>query len=51
MSSGQLYALVPWPKKSSNAETGLNENVIRDFGLEVGLFDVKVCGDEKIVRT
>jgi hypothetical protein len=33
---------VSWPKKSSGIETDLNENSIRDIGLEAGLVDVKV---------
>jgi hypothetical protein len=34
---------ISWPKKASKVVTDLNENIIRDFGLEVGLVDVKVC--------
>ena len=34
---------ISWPKKSSKIETDLDENIIRDFGLEHGLVDVKVC--------
>jgi hypothetical protein len=34
---------IAWPKKSSGVVTDLNENVIRDFALETGLVDVKVC--------
>lgn len=34
---------VCWPKKSSGVPTDLTENVIRDYGLEQGLVDVKVC--------
>lgn len=34
---------IAWPKKSSSVETDLNENVIRDIGLEAGLVDTKVC--------
>jgi hypothetical protein len=33
---------VSWPKRSSGTETDLNENVVRDVGLENGLVDVKV---------
>src|SRR5262249_61238255 len=32
-----------WPKKSSGVATDLTENVIRDFVLETGLVDNKVC--------
>lgn len=38
---GMLW--ISWPKKSSKIETDLDENIIRDFGLEEGLVDVKVC--------
>ena len=34
---------ISWPKKSSKVATDLDENIIRDFGLENGLVDVKVC--------
>ncbi len=39
--NGSLW--VSWPKKSSGVSTELTENVVRDFGLEHGLVDVKVC--------
>jgi hypothetical protein len=32
-----------WPKKASGVETDLDENIIRDSGLAMGLVDVKVC--------
>src|ERR1044071_5632643 len=34
---------VAWPKKSSGVATDLNENIIREFGLQCGLVDNKVC--------
>src|SRR3954447_969489 len=34
---------VAWPKKASGVVTDLNENVIRDVGLKLGLVDIKVC--------
>lgn len=34
---------ISWPKKSSGVATDLDENFIRDFGLQAGLVDVKVC--------
>lgn len=40
-SNGMLW--VAWPKKTSGMETDLTEGVVRDFGLESGLVDVKVC--------
>ena len=40
-SNGVLW--VAWPKKTSGVETDLTEGVVRAFGLESGLVDVKVC--------
>ena len=34
---------VCWPKKASGVETDLDDNVVREIGLEAGLVDVKVC--------
>ena len=34
---------VAWPKKASGVPTDLNENVVREYGLAMGLVDVKVC--------
>jgi DUF3052 family protein len=39
--AGMLW--VSWPKKTSGLATDLNENVVRDIGLDAGLVDVKVC--------
>lgn len=39
---------ISWPKKSSGVETDLDENFIRDFGLQEGLVDVKVCAVSEI---
>ena len=39
--NGMLW--VAWPKKTSGVATDLNENVVRDIGLSVGLVDTKVC--------
>src|SRR5688572_6784366 len=44
--NGMLW--VSWPKRSSKIPTDLDENVIRDFGLEQGLVDVKVCAVDEI---
>jgi hypothetical protein len=38
---GMLW--VSWPKRASALETDIDENVVRDAGLGVGLVDVKVC--------
>jgi len=40
-SNGMLW--VAWPKKASGVSTDLTEGVVRQFGLESGLVDVKVC--------
>ena len=39
--AGMLW--VSWPKKSSGVLTDLDENVVREIGLNAGLVDVKVC--------
>ncbi len=38
---GMLW--ISWPKGKSKLPKDLNENVIRDTGLAIGLVDVKVC--------
>jgi hypothetical protein len=38
--AGALW--VAWPKKASGVATDLDENVVRDVGLDNGLVDVKV---------
>ena len=39
--AGMLW--VAWPKKAAKVATDLTEDRVRDYGLEVGLVDVKVC--------
>lgn len=39
--SGMLW--IAWPKKTSKIVTDLTENIVRDFGLALGLVDTKVC--------
>jgi hypothetical protein len=34
---------IGWPKKSSRVPTEVNENVVRDIALPLGLVDTKVC--------
>ncbi len=34
---------ISWPKGGSKIETDLNGNIVREFGLNGGLVDVKVC--------
>ena len=38
---GMLW--IAWPKKAAKADTDLDENLIRDFGLAQGVVDTKVC--------
>lgn len=41
---GKPHALwISWPKKNSDVVSDLNENIVRDIGLNNGLVDVKVC--------
>ena len=39
---------VSWPKGASKVKTDLNENVVREIGLEAGLVDVKVCAVDDV---
>lgn len=39
--NGSLW--ISWLKASSKIQSDVNENIIRDIGLENGLVDVKVC--------
>ena len=34
---------ISWPKGKSNLSKDLNENDVRQIGLENGLVDIKVC--------
>src|SRR5215469_8673068 len=34
---------IAWPKKASGVKTDLNENVVREVGLDAGWVDYKVC--------
>jgi hypothetical protein len=44
--SGCLW--VSWPKKAAKADTDLNENRVREIGLEHGLVDIKVCAVDEV---
>jgi hypothetical protein len=46
VSDGLIW--VSWPKKASGVKTDLDENVIRDFGLKIGLVDIKVCAVDDV---
>ena len=39
--AGRLW--VCWPKRASGRQTDLSDNVVREYGLQQGLVDVKVC--------
>lgn len=39
--NGMLW--VAWPKKAAKVQTDLTESIVREFGLGVGLVDVKIC--------
>ena len=39
---------ISWPKGSSKVPTDLNENIIREIGLDNGLVDVKVAAVDEI---
>ncbi|HWN17422.1 MAG TPA: DUF3052 domain-containing protein [Gemmatimonadales bacterium] len=39
---------VSWPKQASGVKTDLNENIIRDVGLDQGLVDVKVIAVDEV---
>jgi hypothetical protein len=44
--NGMLW--ISWPKKSSGVKTDLSENEIRNFALQHGLVDVKVCAVDDV---
>lgn len=43
---GMLW--ISWPKKSSKKPTDLDEKIIRESGLNIGLVDVKVCAVDDV---
>ena len=43
---GMLW--ISWPKGASKVKTDVNENIVRDIGLENDLVDVKVCAVDEI---
>lgn len=44
--AGMLW--IAWPKKSSGVASDLDENKVREIGLQAGLVDVKVCAISEI---
>ena len=39
---------VSWPKKASKVVTDITEDVIRNFALQSGLVDIKVCAVDEV---
>jgi hypothetical protein len=39
---------VSWPKKSSKMKSGITEDMIRNYALEIGLVDIKVCSVSEV---
>lgn len=39
---------VSWPKKASKVETDVTEDMIRNFAIEQGLVDVKICAIDEV---
>lgn len=39
---------ISWPKKSSKVAADLDENIIRNLGLQIGLVDIKVCAVSEV---
>ncbi len=40
-SNGMIW--ISWPKKASKVPTDINEDIIRNYAIEIGLVDIKVC--------
>ncbi|WP_258135669.1 DUF3052 domain-containing protein [Mucilaginibacter phenanthrenivorans] len=38
---------VSWPKKASKVVTDISEDIIRNYALQIGLVDIKVCAVDK----
>ncbi|MBI4836739.1 MAG: DUF3052 domain-containing protein [Candidatus Abawacabacteria bacterium] len=45
-SRGMIW--ISWPKKSAKVVTDLDENIIREIGLALGIVDVKVCAIDEV---
>jgi len=39
---------ISWPKKASKVPTDITEDIIRNFALQIGLVDIKVCAIDEI---
>ena len=42
------FIWVSWPKKAAKVETDINEDLIREVALALGLVDIKVCAIDEI---
>jgi hypothetical protein len=45
-SNGMIW--VSWPKKTSKVLTDITEDIIRNYAIEIGLVDIKVCAVDDI---
>ncbi len=41
-------AWIAWPKRASGVKTDMNENVVREVALPIGLVDTKVCAIDEV---
>ncbi len=39
---------ISWPKKASKVPTSMNENIVREVALPLGLVDIKVCAVDEV---
>jgi hypothetical protein len=39
---------VSWPKKASKVATDISEDIIRNFALQSGLVDIKICAVDEV---
>ena len=39
---------VSWPKKASKVPTDITEDIIRNYAIEIGLVDIKVCAVDEV---
>ncbi len=46
VTNGMIW--ICWPKKASKVPTDLDENIVRDLGLEAGVVDVKVAAVDEV---
>ena len=42
------FVWVSWPKKTSNVETDITEDLIREIALPMGFVDIKVCAVSEV---